>query len=159
MVLSRLDPTRPVVVEAESAKVGDLRLPSHLWAAMVRAPRIIIEAPLAERAAYLTRAYADIVADGDRLAQVIGFLRQSHSHEVIDTWTALAATGQFEYLAQDLMARHYDPRYEKHRARMPVACATVSAPCLEESALDGLAVQVAAQVDRVIGRDGGLAAL
>ncbi|MGV8986116.1 MAG: tRNA 2-selenouridine(34) synthase MnmH [Cypionkella sp.] len=150
MELSRLDPDRPLVVEAESAKVGDVRLPPHLWAAMCKAPRIIIEAPLAERARYLTRAYADIVADGDRLAEVIELLRHAHSHETIETWTAMAASGQFEALAHDLMERHYDPRYEKHRARMEVAGVLLSAPSLEDAALDGLAVEVAAAIAAIV---------
>lgn len=149
MALSRLDPGRPVVVEAESAKVGDVRLPPHLWAAMCQAPRIIIEAPLSERAAYLTRAYADIVADTARLAEVIALLRHTHARETIEAWTALAASGQFEALAHDLMQQHYDPRYEKHRERMKTAGLTLSAPSLEDHALDGLAAEVAAVVARM----------
>ena len=39
------DPARPVVVEAESSKVGDCRIPPRLWRAMVEAPRIAIDAP------------------------------------------------------------------------------------------------------------------
>ena len=151
MELSRLDPKRPVVVEAESAKVGDLRLPPHLWAAMCKAPRVVIEASLAERACYLTRAYADIVADRERLAQVIDLLRHAQSQEVIEGWRALATAGRFEALAHDLMQVHYDPRYEKHRARMEGNFVTVQAPGLEEDALDGLAADVAAAVARLAG--------
>ena len=33
--LAALDPARPVVVEAESSKVGDCRVPPKLWKAMV----------------------------------------------------------------------------------------------------------------------------
>ncbi len=146
MELSRLDPSRPVVVEAESAKVGDLRLPSQLWAAMCKAPRVIIEASLPERARYLTRAYADIVADGARLVQVIDLLRHAQPRETIEAWTALAASDQFEALAQDLMQVHYDPRYEKHRARMTVPAIALQAPSLAEAALNDLAGQVAASV-------------
>ena len=39
MALATLDPARPVVVEAESSKVGDIALPKQLWAAMAAAPR------------------------------------------------------------------------------------------------------------------------
>ncbi len=150
MELSRLDPARPVVVEAESAKVGNLRLPSHLWAAMGKAPRVIIEASLPERARYLTRAYADIVADGERLAGVIELLRHAQSRETIEAWTALAAAGEFEALAHDLMLVHYDPRYEKHRARMAVAATTVEAPSLAEADLDDLTARVADSIAALI---------
>ena len=148
MALVQADPHRPLVVEAESAKVGDLRLPPKLWAAMCQAPRVFIEAGLDQRARYLTRAYADIVADGVRLAEVIGLLRHAQPREVIEGWTALAASGQFEALAHDLMQAHYDPRYDKHRGRMAGASVTVKAASLEPAALDRLAAEVAAAVLR-----------
>ncbi len=45
LAMAGLDPARPVVVEAESSKVGDCRLPPELWKAMVAAPRVAIRAP------------------------------------------------------------------------------------------------------------------
>jgi hypothetical protein len=63
LALSRLDPARPVVIEAESSKIGRLMVPPQLWSAICAAPRLRIEAPLPARAAYLTRAYADLLDD------------------------------------------------------------------------------------------------
>ncbi len=149
MALSRLDPTRPLVVEAESAKVGNLRLPPQLWAAMGKAPRVTIAARLPERARYLSRTYADIVADEVRLLGVIGQLRHAHSHETVDSWAALAQSRQFEALAQDLMERHYDPRYEKHRARADHAEVVIDAQSLADADLPALTAQVATAVARL----------
>jgi tRNA 2-selenouridine synthase len=146
-----------VLVEAESAKVGDLRLPPHLWAAMGKAPRICIAAPLAERAKYLTRAYADIVADGARLAQVIDLLRHAHARETIEGWMALAQAGDFAALALDLMRVHYDPRYEKHRARMETISRTIAAPSLDAAALEGLAAKVRDALAEIVAQDGQIA--
>lgn len=115
--LATLDPARPLVVEAESSRIGNLALPKGLWAAMGTAPRIHIRAARPARAAYLARAYADLGGDPARLAGVINLLRPLHPAEVIDSWLVLAATGQTETLAAGLMQLHYDPRYEKHRAR------------------------------------------
>ncbi len=148
MELARLDPARPVVVEAESSKVGNCRLPPMLWKAMVAAPRVAIVAGLAARAEYLVRAYGDVVADGARLATVIGQLRSVHPREVVEAWLAQAAAGQFAALAEGLMARHYDPRYERHRAR-GAAGVEVQAAGLAEADLPGLAHAVAEQVVRL----------
>lgn len=152
VAMSRLDPTRPVVVEAESSKVGNLRLPPKLWAAMLAAPRIALSAPLAERADYLARAYADVTEDPARLAAVIGDLRQVHPREIIEDWLAMAAAGAFHPLATGLMQRHYDPRYARHRARMPEPAARIEAASLAPDALPGLAVQVADAVARMTGQ-------
>ena len=151
--LAALDPARPVVLEAESAVVGDLGVPKQIWAAMRAAPRVVVEAPPGARAAYLARAYRDVTADAGRLAGVIGQLRPFHAREVIDGWLGQAAAGEFVALAHDLMERHYDPRYGKHRARMaPGRVEAVPAEDLSEAALPGLAERVAAAVARVAGR-------
>jgi tRNA 2-selenouridine synthase len=143
MAIAKLDPTRPVVIEAESSKVGDCRLPPEIWKAMTRAPRISINAPAAARATYLTSAYADICADGARLAAVIDRLRPAHAAEQIDDWQALALAGDFTPLAESLMQRHYDPRYEKHRARMEAGQSDLSVGSLSPADLIGLADRIA----------------
>ncbi len=149
LALAGLDPARPVVVEAESSKVGNCRLPPELWKAMVAAPRVAIRAPRAARAAYLARAYADLTADRDRLAQVVGLLRPVHPREVIEDWLALARGGDFAALADGLMARHYDPRYDRHRDRATGPRAEVEAADLRPEDLDDLARRVAAAVGRL----------
>ncbi|NBE06884.1 tRNA 2-selenouridine(34) synthase MnmH [Paragemmobacter ruber] len=144
LALARLDPARPVVVEAESAKVGECRLPPRLWRAMVEAPRVAIEAPRAARAGYLVRAYADLVADVARLDAVVASLAPAHPREVIADWRAMVAAGDFAGVAEGLMARHYDPRYGKHRSRMPAPATEVAVEGLDD--LAGLADRVAAVV-------------
>ncbi|WP_413874002.1 tRNA 2-selenouridine(34) synthase MnmH [Albidovulum sp.] len=147
MALAALDPARPVVVEAESSKVGDIALPKQLWAAMRGAPRLRVAAPADARAAYLARAYADVAADRARLARVIALLRPLHPAEVIGEWLRLAGDGAFETLALGLMARHYDPRYERHRARIGGAQDhTVTTESLAPEALGPLADRLAGAI-------------
>jgi len=145
--IAALDPTRPVVVEAESSKVGDLRLPPKLWRAMCDAPRIHVAAPLEARAAYLARAYADLTADCDALHGVIDKLRPMQPGEAIERWHGYADAGRFEPLAAELMELHYDPRYDKQRARTAGDDArTVTADDLTEAALPGLAARIEALI-------------
>ncbi|EEW25292.1 tRNA 2-selenouridine(34) synthase MnmH [Rhodobacter ferrooxidans] len=146
MALVRLDPTRPVVVEAESSKIGARSLPPELWKAMVAAPRIVVAAPLAARASYLVRAYGDLIADPVRLGTVINQLRPLHAAEVIAEWQAMAAAGAFEALAEGLMARHYDPRYGKHHSRSGGVCVEVAAERLLPGDLDALAGRISVEV-------------
>lgn len=148
--LAALDPTRPVVVEAESSKIGNCRLPPELWKAMTRAPRVALRADPAARARYLTTAYDDMVADGARLLSVIDLLRPLHAQEVIAEWQAMAGAGAFTDLATSLMARHYDPRYAKHRARMEVPLIEVDAGPLTPASLPETAARVAAAVHGVL---------
>jgi tRNA 2-selenouridine synthase len=150
MALAALDPGRPVVVEAESSKIGDCRMPPRLWRAMVAAPRLAVSAPLAARAAYLARAYADLTADPVELARVINRLRPMQAAETIDRWLALAATGAFEPLAAELMALHYDPRYTRQRSLTQAQSAqVVEAHSLTAEALPALAQELIARINRL----------
>jgi len=143
LALADLDPARPVVVEAESSKIGDCRLPPEIWKSMVTAPRIVISAPRSARAAYLARAYADLSADAARLATTVNLLRHMQPAEVIAEWLALARAGAFVELADGLMARHYDPRYDKHRARMDARSLEVQTIDLSPDAMPEIAAHVA----------------
>jgi tRNA 2-selenouridine synthase len=149
--LAGLDPARPVVVEAESSKIGNCRLPPEIWKAMVAAPRVAIAAPRLVRAQYLARAYADLTADAGRLAATVELLRPMQPGEVIEGWQALAGAGEFVTLADGLMERHYDPRYGKHRARMEVPMVEIMAEDLSPAALPKVAAQVADAVRRLAG--------
>ena len=62
-------------------------------------------------------------------------------------WQAMVAGGQYQALAEGLMAAHYDPRYGKHRARAPQAPAkTIHAPSLALADLGKIADQIAAAI-------------
>lgn len=117
LALEAIDPARPLLLEAESARIGDLNLPRGIWRAMIAAPRIRLEVPLAARARHIAAGYAGLDADPARLAAIIASLRPLHPAERIATWLRLAEAGDRVALAEGLMRDHYDPRYARHRAR------------------------------------------
>jgi tRNA 2-selenouridine synthase len=133
-----LDPARPVLIEAESNRIGALRLPPALWHAMQSAPRVQIMAPVAARAAYSLAAYHGFTDAPERLMAAISALRPYHSVAQIEAWQAMAAAGQYAALAQSLIARHYDPRYARMRAGLPpaevIALPDLSAPAQDHAA-------------------------
>jgi tRNA 2-selenouridine synthase len=137
MALARADPMRPVVVEAESSKVGDLIVPPSLWKAMCAAPRVEVTAPLAARAAFFPTAYPDLVADPAAFCALIGRLRRLHGAAQVAAWQAQVAEGDMEGVAAGLIAAHYDPRYAKSQARFAQNLrATVRLERLDPASLD-----------------------
>ncbi|MFO7770651.1 MAG: tRNA 2-selenouridine(34) synthase MnmH [Roseovarius gahaiensis] len=116
-VIARLDPTRPVVIEAESSKVGDRNVPPSLWQAMRNAPVVEVTAPHQERARYLAQAYADIAGDIAQLSDQLDLLRPLRGHQQVDAWQTMAAQGDLTGLASSLIAQHYDPGYARARKR------------------------------------------
>ncbi len=141
---TRADPARPVVLEAESSKIGERLLPPALWKAMCAAPRIRLAAPLAARARYLARSYADLTADPAALAATLDRLIPFHGRARVAEWQALAGQGAHDRLAAGLMQAHYDPRYDKARqAHPPHDLARIDLPALEEADLDRAAGRIA----------------
>lgn len=147
--VAALDPARPVVIEAESSKIGNCRLPAGIWRAMCAAPRLFIKAPVQARAQHLLAHYPDMIADPARLMGVVEALRHAHSAEVVAQWQAMVAAGQFADLAMGLMQAHYDPRYGKHRARFGGGAVDLVADDLGAASLVRLAGQVAAAVAQI----------
>ncbi len=115
--LEGLDPTRPVLVEAESSRIGNVTLPKAVWQAVAQAPRLTLREKVAEREAFSARDYGDVAADPGRVQAIIRRLSPLHPAERIDSWLRLADLGDWRALAEGLMRDHYDPRYAKHRAR------------------------------------------
>ncbi|AOZ70219.1 tRNA 2-selenouridine(34) synthase MnmH [Rhodobacter xanthinilyticus] len=150
LALGGFDPGRPVLVEAESSKIGAINLPKGIWAAICAAPRVQIAAPLAARAEYLARAYGDVAGDRAELARLIDKLRPFQPAEAVERWLGWGAAGALTPLAGELMALHYDPRYAKHRARHGGAAVEIAAPSLAPEAVAGLARAVIAAAERLV---------
>ena len=143
--LHRLDLVRPVLVEAESSKIGARLIPPMLWEAMKRAPWITIDAAPEARAAYLNRAYDDILSDGARLKERLDPLRYHRGHDLVDRWHAMIDAGERLALCRSLAQDHYDPAYDKSmRAVAPDIRQRFATDALAPPALESLADRIAA---------------
>ena len=109
--LKSLDFRKPILLESESNKIGQIAIPSMIWNAMKNSPRIEIIAPLHARAQYLTRTYKNLTENQDALNQRIEFLTNQHGNKKVQEWKDLSKAGEFSKLATELMFNHYDPRY------------------------------------------------
>lgn len=147
--LRALDPAAPIVVEAESSRIGRIVLPKRLWASMRAAPRLVIRAEAAARARYLVDAYADLIASAGEAELAIERLAPFHSKERIAEWQALAGAGRHVALAETLMLQHYDPLYLRSRKRAgSVLLGEIRLDRLEADDIAGAAAAAADLVSR-----------
>ena len=147
--IERLDPARPVVVEAESSRIGARTVPPALWAAMGRASVIELSAPVEARAAFSGRVYADIASDPAALETALGRLPPHHAKATVASWKAMARAGEVEALAAALIKEHYDPAYRRMSARRDrPLLGRVEMADLSEAQLDRAAQVVLAIVKR-----------
>lgn len=115
--LSQFDPARPVYVESESKKVGNLRVPDALITHMRASRCFRLESDAATRVALLMEDYAHFVANPAALAEKLDCLRNLHGAERIGEWKAHLERGTWPELVADLLENHYDPAYRRSLER------------------------------------------
>ncbi|MBI6628658.1 tRNA 2-selenouridine(34) synthase MnmH [Pontibaca salina] len=142
LALSALDPARPVLIEAESNRIGARFIPPSLWNAMKSAPRIQISAPIKARAAFLVQEYDDILSDAPRLKAKLDRLRPYRGHAVVDEWFTLIDAGERRALTRALMEQHYDPSYAKSCHKGAQFLARIEADHLDAAGLETAAAQI-----------------
>ncbi len=111
--LSDFDPARPVFVESESKKVGNLRVPDTLITRMRAAKCLRLEAETGTRVELLLEDYSHFVARPESLAAKLDCLAPLHGAERIDTWKAHLEHGEWKALVRELLESHYDPAYRR----------------------------------------------
>ena len=114
--LHRLDPARPVYVEAESRKIGDLRVPETLMLRMRASECLRVEVPDAARVGLLIDEYAHFFDDRAALIDKLGALTALHGRARIEGWVKDIEAGRWEALVAALLETHYDPAYAKSAA-------------------------------------------
>lgn len=145
--MSELDPALPVLVEAESSKIGDRMVPPILWRAMQAAPRIVLTAAPEDRVAYLVRAYRDISDDAGALQVALDRLPPLYGRQRLAEWKQMVADQAFDSLAGALIETHYDPAYGRSSRQDTRTClGTITPPNLEDAGQEAAADQIAALV-------------
>ena len=109
--LRQFDSTRPVYVESESKKVGNVVVPPALVETMRRSACLNLVLPDAQRVALLLEDYDFFVHDVERFCERLQVLTELRGKAVVEGWKAAARAGDFETVVQQLLTQHYDPAY------------------------------------------------
>ncbi len=115
--LRGLDPTRPVFVESESKKVGNVAVPTSLIDAMRASPCLNLVLPDDERVALLMEDYDFFVRDGELFCNRLAVLTEILGKEIIAKWQAAVRAGHIESVVRELLTFHYDPVYLRSISR------------------------------------------
>ncbi len=145
--LRRFDPARPVYVESESKKVGNLRVPDALMDAMRASECIALQLADEERVALLLEDYDFFVQQPAFFIERLQALREVRGAEVVAGWTQQVRDGDIPAVVLDLLVRHYDPTYRTSTQRnfqrlaqaLPCVLADRSASAMRSAALELMA--------------------
>jgi tRNA 2-selenouridine synthase len=148
--LRSLSPARPVFVESESRKVGNVAVPQPLIDAMRASPCFRLELAEDERVALLLEDYEFFVNDRELFVQRLGALTELRGKAQVESWQAQAAAGDVQPIVRELLVKHYDPGYAASIARnfKGYAQAPIVAP--RDRSVQAMA-EVARQLARSVG--------
>lgn len=109
--LRRLDPERPVFVESESKKVGNVAIPTRLVERMRASPCINLNLAEDERIALLLEDYDFFVQNTAFFCHRLDALVEVRGKGVVENWKALVRQGDMRSVVAELLSLHYDPGY------------------------------------------------
>ena len=115
--LGALDAARPVFVEGESKKIGQLHVPDALIARMRAAECVVLETDLDTRVSLLLDEYRHFLEDRGSLDAQLDCLVALHGSERISEWKSLGARGEWREFVRRLLVEHYDPAYRRSALR------------------------------------------
>ena len=111
-VLRRFDPARPVFVESESRKVGNVAVPVALMDAMrARGTCLNLSLSDGERVALLMEDYDYFVRNTDAFCSRLDALAEIRGKTVVQGWKTSVQCGDLQTVVQALLTLHYDPVY------------------------------------------------
>ncbi len=110
--LRAFDPARPVFVESESKKVGNLTVPEALILAMRASDCIHLQLSDEERVALLLEDYDWFVQQPEFFCDRLSALTELRGREVVGGWQARVRAGQTPEVVRELLVQHYDPMYD-----------------------------------------------
>jgi len=116
-VMRNLDPTRRVVIEAESNNVGACHVPTELWRTMVRSQSIQITAPLSARVEFLLSDYKHLMAEPERLNPLLDWVAARVGKDAVLRWRKAIADGDWTGFVASVLKDHYDPAYDRSAAK------------------------------------------
>ena len=144
--IQSLDRQKPVFVEAESKKIGEIQVPEALMQRMRASPCLALEASLETRVALLLEEYRHFLEDAAALEAQLDCLVALHGRERIEGWKALARAGLWRELVGKLLTEHYDPAYRRSSSRNFPGLAEarkIAIPDVSESAFEQAAQRAA----------------
>jgi tRNA 2-selenouridine synthase len=109
--LRGFDLAKPVFVESESKKVGNLRVPDAVMEMMRASPCVSLTVSRQNRVRLLIEDYVHFMNDPALLNSQLDHLVQLHGRAKIDAWHEMANSGRMAELVDELLVDHYDPAY------------------------------------------------
>jgi tRNA 2-selenouridine synthase len=109
--LRQFDTSRPVFVESESKKVGNMTVPTALIDKMRSSTCLDLALPVESRVELLLEDYDYLTKDAAYFCSRLDILAEFKGKVVVAAWKEKVMQGDLRPVVRDLLTTHYDPGY------------------------------------------------
>ena len=108
---NKLNKNKPIFIESESSKIGNLFLPSTLLSKIENSPCIDVETTVEARACFLVKDYNKFVLNKNSFNELFSYAKKKLGKDVVNKWKANYKSKKWKALALQLIIEYYDPLY------------------------------------------------
>ena len=131
--LNRLDLSKPVFIEGESRKIGDVSIPHQIFSQMKSARSILLESSMTNRVSRTIEEYIDRQPDSiGEIKDTIKMLVVELGHKVVDDLVLKIDNRQYAECFEYILLNYYDRKYN-HSMKQLHFEATVSTDDLDQA--------------------------
>lgn len=111
--MSQLDLERPIYLEAESNRIGNVHCPAGLWGALSSAKVTHIDLPIDERIILLREDYPHFQDEPQKLLELLDVLVRLRGHTQVAEWKELIQAEDWDGFVKSILVNHYDLCYRQ----------------------------------------------
>lgn len=111
--MSKLDLGRPIYIEAESNRIGNVHCPAGLWLALHSAQVTHIDLPLDQRIILLREEYPHFQEEPQKLLDLLEVLVRLRGRTQVTEWQQMINTKEWDSFVKSILVKHYDLSYRQ----------------------------------------------
>ena len=113
-VLRKIKQGKPIWIEKEGQKIGNLRVPKELCYIISNSRRICLDVDIEKRVEYLLKDYKYFLDKPELLLAALEQLTKHSGKRKVSTWKRMVEEGKFRELVVSLLTDYYDPLYNSN---------------------------------------------
>lgn len=109
--IDKFDCTKPIFIESESSKIGNLFLPSILLNKIKTSPAIEINSTINSRVNFLLKDYKTYIHKKNSFTELFTHAKSKLGNKIVTKWQQSYKKKEWRDLAFQLITEYYDPLY------------------------------------------------
>ena len=109
--LKKIKEKKPIFIESESSKIGNLFLPSILLSKIKTSPAIEINSTINSRVNFLLKDYKNYINKKNSFSELFTHAKSKLGNKIVSKWQQSYKKKEWKDLAFQLITEYYDPLY------------------------------------------------